>query len=119
MSYIVTPKLNRGSWFGVSNVLPSLKNQANTTLFTTHPEIFWLKDMAKANIPNIFITDDTFHELRGWSNDVAFRNILSINLTRNVSQELRGWLNAVAPRNIPLIFVISVVTILLNGTGDD
>ena len=47
----------------------------------------------------------------------AILNIADIFVTRDVSHESIPLLNVIALENILLIFVISVVTILLKGTG--
>ena len=79
------------------------------TLETSHPLIFWLKDVAEPNIPDISVTKDVLEPqdkgLLKLLNAVALSNMPLIFVTLETTQPLIFWLNTPAPANILLIFV--------------
>ena len=98
---------------------PDLKAKTMNILSKFHDEIFWLNRRALLNMASINTTFDIFQVLMGWLNTRALLNIKFISVTLLVSHDSIGWLNVVALSNILFMFLISVVTILSNGTGLD
>ena len=67
----------------------------------------------------ILVTLAVFHEPMFWLNDVAKLNIMNMFAILDVSHELIGSLNVEMLKNNEFMSVIRVVTMLLNGTDDD